>query len=62
MEEKKKAGRKPAKKSLTIQLDRELYEFFVKYAEEERDTMAGILRKHILDLKRANAKELLIVE
>ena len=53
------------KKTLTVQLDTELYEFFAKYAKDERDTMAGILRKHILELKRAEElrkKDLLIVE
>ena len=50
--EKKKAGRKPGKKSITMELDRELYEFFRDYAEKERDTMAGILRRHILDLMK----------
>lgn len=43
---------KPDKKTLTVSLDMELYNFFVKHAERERRTMAGILREHILTLKR----------
>ena len=65
MAEKKKAGRKPGKKSITLQLDKELYDFFSEYADEERDTMAGMLRKHVLELKRAEElrkQKLLIVE
>lgn len=49
--------KKTDKKTLTVQLDKELYEFFTKYAEEERDSMAGIIRKHILDLKRASEQQ-----
>lgn len=55
--EKKKAGRKPGKKSITMEVDRELYEFFKEYADKERDTMAGILRRHILDLMKRQAAE-----
>jgi hypothetical protein len=50
----KQAGRKPKKKILTIGLDNDLYAFFVEYAKEERDTMAGIIRRHILELKRGS--------
>ena len=57
MAEKKKSGRKPGKKVITVQLDKELYDFFIRYAEEERDTMAGIVRKHILDLKRRQSQQ-----
>jgi uncharacterized protein (DUF4415 family) len=56
MAEKKKSGRKPGKKNITLQLDQELYDFFSQYAKEERDTMAGILRKHVLELKRAEER------
>jgi len=50
--DKKRAGRKPGKKSITMELDRELYDFFSEYAEKERDTMAGILRRYILSLMK----------
>ena len=50
--DKRKAGRKPEKKTITMNVDRDLYEFFKLYADNERDTMAGILRKHILALMR----------
>lgn len=50
--DKRKAGRKPEKKTITMDVDRELYEFFKMFADHERDTMAGILRKHILALMR----------
>lgn len=50
--EKKKAGRKPGKTSITVTVDKELYAFFTGYAEQERDTMAGILRRFILTLKK----------
>lgn len=57
--DKKKAGRKPGKKSITMEIDRELYDFFKEYADKERDTMAGILRRHILDLmKQRQAAEM----
>lgn len=48
----KKAGRPPKKKGITLTLDSELYEFFSNYAEEERTTMAGILRAYVLSLKK----------
>ena len=50
--DKRKAGRRPEKKTITMDVDRTLYEFFKAYADSERDTMAGILRKHILTLMR----------
>lgn len=48
----KKPGRKPKKTGITLQLDPELYQFFSAYAEQERSTMAGILRQYVLELKR----------
>ncbi len=54
---------RPTKKTLTITLDWELYEFFVNYAKAERVPMTSILRTYILSLKRAHESEgkLLIV-
>jgi len=53
----KKRGRKPGKTTVTVDLDKELYEFFKEYANAERDTMAGILRRFILDLLKQSLSE-----
>ena len=61
----KKPGRKPKKTGITLTLDSELYEFFSRYAEDERKSMSGILREYVLSLKRIEehpTDKLLIVE
>ena len=40
------------RKGLTLTLDHELHDFFSHYAEQERQTMAGILRAYIVSLKK----------
>lgn len=42
-------------------LDKELYEFFSAHAKQERQTMAGILRTHVLSLKKQAEHEDILV-
>jgi hypothetical protein len=55
-------GDKRDRKQINVRLERELYDFLVKYARGNYKTVTGVLREMVADLKKAHEERVVVDE
>lgn len=55
------AGKKD-RKQINVRLERELYDFLLKYSERNYKTVTGVLREMIANLYRAHTERIVVDE
>lgn len=55
-------GGKKDRKQINVRLERELYDFLVKYSESNYKTVTGVLREMIANLYKAHNERIVVNE